>query len=65
MLENRYHVLFHLVDLTKNFYFSYTYDLTRTMQQHMTSLPRDKGACAHAMRGCLFKGTWRHLTTRV
>ena len=41
MLENRYNVLFRLVDLTKNFYFSYTYDLTRTMQQHMTSLPRN------------------------
>ncbi|KAJ1975957.1 phosphatidylinositol-3,5-bisphosphate 5-phosphatase [Dimargaris verticillata] len=34
--ENRYLSLFHSVDMTKNFYFSYTYDLTHTLQYNMT-----------------------------
>ncbi|KAJ1912407.1 phosphatidylinositol-3,5-bisphosphate 5-phosphatase [Tieghemiomyces parasiticus] len=38
-LENRYLNLFHSVDLTKNFYFSYTYDLTHTLQYNMTHRP--------------------------
>ena len=35
-LEQRYVDLFLTLDLTKNFYFSYGYDLTRTLQQNMT-----------------------------
>ncbi|RKP40069.1 SacI homology domain-containing protein [Dimargaris cristalligena] len=34
--ENRYLNLFHSVDLTKNFYFSYTYDITHSLQYNMT-----------------------------
>ena len=44
-MEDRYIALFRLVDLTKDFYFSYTYDLTRTVQQHMTCLPRSGSEC--------------------
>ncbi|OQS06344.1 hypothetical protein THRCLA_01619 [Thraustotheca clavata] len=35
--EARYLTLFHFVDLTKDFYFSYTYDLTHTLQHNMTT----------------------------
>ncbi|KAJ1020173.1 hypothetical protein NDA16_004453 [Ustilago loliicola] len=31
--------LFKQVDLSKNFYFSYTYDLTKTLQDNLTSVP--------------------------
>ena len=34
--EARYLGLFHFLDLTKDFYFSYTYDLTRSLQNIMT-----------------------------
>ncbi|SJX65925.1 related to FIG4-polyphosphoinositide phosphatase family member [Sporisorium reilianum f. sp. reilianum] len=33
--------LFKQVDLSKNFYFSYTYDLTKTLQDNLTSAPGD------------------------
>ncbi len=33
--------LFKQVDLGKNFYFSYTYDLTKTLQDNLTSTPGD------------------------
>jgi hypothetical protein len=33
--ELRYQGLYQVVDLTKNFYFSYTYDLTRSLQENM------------------------------
>lgn len=33
--------LFKQVDLSKNFYFSYTYDLTKTLQDNLTSSPGD------------------------
>ncbi|EST05716.2 Synaptojanin, N-terminal [Kalmanozyma brasiliensis GHG001] len=33
--------LFKQVDLSKNFYFSYTYDLTKTLQDNLTSTPGD------------------------
>lgn len=33
--------LFKQVDLSKNFYFSYTYDLTKTLQDNLTSVPGD------------------------
>eukprot|EP00730_Choanoeca_flexa_P001128 TRINITY_DN10490_c0_g1_i2.p1 TRINITY_DN10490_c0_g1~~TRINITY_DN10490_c0_g1_i2.p1 ORF type:complete len:1124 (+),score=253.03 TRINITY_DN10490_c0_g1_i2:76-3447(+) len=33
--EGRYIKIFHNVDLTSNFYFSYTYDLTRPLQSNM------------------------------
>jgi hypothetical protein len=32
--ELRYQGLYQVVDLTKNFYFSYTYDLTRNLQEN-------------------------------
>lgn len=32
--ELRYQGLYHAVDFTKNFYFSYTYDLTRSLQEN-------------------------------
>ncbi|OQR90856.1 hypothetical protein ACHHYP_05174 [Achlya hypogyna] len=35
--EARYLGLFHFVDLTKDFYYSYTYDLTHTLQHNMTT----------------------------
>jgi hypothetical protein len=35
--EARYLGLFQLVDLTKDFYFSYTYDLTNSLQHNMTA----------------------------
>eukprot|EP00124_Ichthyophonus_hoferi_P000672 Ihof_evm1s27 gene=Ihof_evmTU1s27 len=35
-LEQRYKRMFQLVDITSNFYFSYTYDLTNTLQYNMT-----------------------------
>ena len=35
--EQRYVGLFQFIDLTKDFFFSYTYDLTRTLQHNMTS----------------------------
>ena len=40
--ELRYQGLYQVVDLTKNFFFSYTYDLTRSLQENflgMTSRP--------------------------
>ncbi|RUS21146.1 hypothetical protein BC937DRAFT_93466 [Endogone sp. FLAS-F59071] len=37
--EMRYTGIFHNVDLTKNFYFSYTYDITNTLQRNMTRPP--------------------------
>lgn len=36
--EARYLQMYQLVDLTKNFYFSYSYDITRTLQANMTRL---------------------------
>jgi hypothetical protein len=35
--EERYLGLFHFVDLTKDFFYSYTYDLTHTLQHNMTT----------------------------
>ncbi|KAJ1675872.1 phosphatidylinositol-3,5-bisphosphate 5-phosphatase [Spiromyces aspiralis] len=37
--ETRMLTLFRNVDLTKNFYFSYTYDITNTLQVNMSSTP--------------------------
>ncbi|CAG8636589.1 13566_t:CDS:10, partial [Dentiscutata heterogama] len=34
--EYKYHSIFNILDLTKNFYFSYTYDITHTLQHNMT-----------------------------
>ncbi|KAF9413063.1 phosphatidylinositol-3,5-bisphosphate 5-phosphatase [Podila epigama] len=34
--EARYLQMYQMVDLTKNFYFSYSYDITRTLQANMT-----------------------------
>ncbi|KAI9304518.1 SacI homology domain-containing protein [Cunninghamella echinulata] len=38
-IEGRYIATFQNIDLTKNFYFSYTYDITNTLQVNMTSGP--------------------------
>eukprot|EP00934_Nitzschia_sp_Nitz4_P008021 Nitzschia sp. Nitz4//scaffold1_size375055//278359//282522//NITZ4_000307-RA/size375055-augustus-gene-0.689-mRNA-1//1//CDS//3329541138//8011//frame0 len=35
--ELRYQGLYQVIDLTKNFYFSYTYDLTRSLQENFLS----------------------------
>ncbi|KAF1772804.1 SAC domain [Phytophthora cactorum] len=35
--EARYLGLFHFLDLTKDFYFSYSYDITHTLQHNMTT----------------------------
>ena len=37
--ENRYRSLFHSMDLTRDFYFSYTYDLTNTLQTNAGAGP--------------------------
>ena len=37
--ENRYRSLFHSMDLTRDFYFSYTYDLTNTLQTNAGARP--------------------------
>ncbi|ORX58769.1 hypothetical protein DM01DRAFT_1333388 [Hesseltinella vesiculosa] len=37
--EGRYITTFENIELTKNFYFSYTYDLTNTLQVNMTCMP--------------------------
>ncbi|RIB02962.1 SacI homology domain-containing protein [Gigaspora rosea] len=34
--EYKYYSIFNILDLTKNFYFSYTYDITHTLQHNMT-----------------------------
>ncbi|KAG0210659.1 phosphatidylinositol-3,5-bisphosphate 5-phosphatase [Mortierella sp. GBA30] len=41
--EARYLQMFQMVDLTKNFYFSYSYDITRTLQWNMTRNPTVEG----------------------
>ena len=34
-LEKRYHKAFHSIDLSSNFYYSHTYDVTHTLQHNM------------------------------
>lgn len=36
--ELRYQGLYQVIDLTKNFFFSYTYDLTRSLQENFLSM---------------------------
>ena len=46
--ELRYQGLYQVIDLTKNFFFSYTYDLTRSLQENflgMTSRPSPPRQC--------------------
>ncbi|RUS30451.1 SacI homology domain-containing protein [Jimgerdemannia flammicorona] len=43
--EARYMNTFRNVDLTRNFYFSYTYDLTHTLQYNMTRPPQTADNC--------------------
>lgn len=40
--ETRYKNLFSVIDLSKEFYFSYTYDLSRTLQQNMCNFNYNK-----------------------
>ncbi|KAF9913605.1 phosphatidylinositol-3,5-bisphosphate 5-phosphatase, partial [Lobosporangium transversale] len=41
--EARYLQMFQMVDLSKNFYFSYSYDITRTLQWNMSRNPQAEG----------------------
>ena len=43
--ESRYMGLFQFVDMTKDFFFSYTYDLTRSLQHNYVSLTNQKERC--------------------
>ena len=66
--EQRYVGLFQFIDLTKDFFFSYTYDLTRTLQHNMTSaLPAagaGEGGPRNAPRKAMY--TWNdHLTREL
>ena len=49
--ENKYRSILQYTDLTKNFYFSYTYDITNTMQnsfiQYQQQVGRDDGSTWH------------------
>mmetsp|Transcript_6949 Transcript_6949/g.22601 ORF Transcript_6949/g.22601 Transcript_6949/m.22601 type:complete len:1149 (+) Transcript_6949:549-3995(+) len=45
--EQRYLGLFQFIDLTKDFFFSYTYDLTRTLQHNMAVASPIKLACVN------------------
>lgn len=40
--ESRYMGLFQFVDMTKDFFFSYSYDLTRSLQHNYVNLARQK-----------------------
>lgn len=57
---------FKQVDLGKNFYFSYTYDLTRTLQENLTGCgsgqahPRRAEDSAHTAWGYCEKFIWNH-----
>ena len=63
--EQRYVGLFQFIDLTKDFFFSYTYDLTRTLQHNMSSaLPAGRGRGRNAPRKGMY--TWNaHLTREL
>ncbi|CAI5701871.1 unnamed protein product [Peronospora effusa] len=52
--EARYLGLFHFLDLTKDFYFSYSYDITHTLQHNMTT--------EHSEPAEMF--TWNYYLTR-
>jgi hypothetical protein len=52
--EARYLGLFHFIDLTKDFFFSYSYDITHTLQHNMTT---DKVEPAEMF-------TWNHYLTK-
>lgn len=49
---------FRQVDLSKNFYFSYTYDVTRTLQEVMTGPRRSSVACSAPAWGLNEKWMW-------
>ncbi|CAH0516458.1 unnamed protein product [Peronospora belbahrii] len=53
--EARYLGLFHFLDLTKDFYFSYSYDITHTLQHNMTT--------EHSEPAEMF--TWNYYLTRA
>lgn len=53
-LENRYRTLFLSVDVTKDCYFSHSYDLTRTLQDNFTAVgrgPRERYLWNHFLAG--------------
>src|SRR4051812_7356780 len=53
--EQRLITIFKQVDMTKNFYFSYTYDITSTLQRNLTgSVEQQK----QSSRGIGGKPTW-------
>ncbi|CAO1626608.1 unnamed protein product [Jaminaea pallidilutea] len=51
--------IFNQVDLSKNFYFSYTYDLTRTLQENLTG-HRCEGKAESMAWGYSEKFIWNH-----
>ena len=55
--EQRLITIFKQVDMTKNFYFSYTYDITSTLQRNLTGTveQRKQGTVGEGMSG---KPTW-------
>jgi phosphatidylinositol 3,5-bisphosphate 5-phosphatase len=53
--EQRLLMMFRQVDMTKNFYFSYTYDITSTLQRNLTRV----GASEHGL-GFVERFAWNH-----
>src|SRR5258706_2642858 len=43
--EQRLLTMFRQVDMTKNFYFSYTYDITSTLQRNLTRVGANEMGC--------------------
>ncbi|CAM0140332.1 unnamed protein product, partial [Umbelopsis sp. WA50703] len=63
--EARYIAIFQNVDMTKNFYFSYTYDITNTLQVNMTRAPytedmSDEDKKSNADNGYNLMFVWNH-----
>jgi hypothetical protein len=46
--EQRLMTIFKQVDMTKNFYFSYTYDITSTLQRNLTGTEKAEGIPSNA-----------------
>ncbi|SRR5258706_2670219 len=53
--EKRLLTMFRQVDMAKNFYLSYTYDVTSTLQRHLTRV----GASEHGL-GFVGRFAWNH-----
>ncbi|KAG8819015.1 phosphatidylinositol-3,5-bisphosphate 5-phosphatase [Serendipita sp. 399] len=55
--EQRLLTIFKQVDMTKNFYFSYTYDITSTLQRNLTGTPKAESDGKWAFNE---RFTWNH-----